>query len=42
MVSRRQLIEWVSRAFIGSLISAASIHAVAAQAGELANLGHRL
>ena len=30
MMSKRQLVAWVLRAVIGSLISAASIHALAA------------
>ena len=38
MVSKRQFVEWVSRALIGSLISAASIHAAAA--ASAAHLGH--
>jgi hypothetical protein len=32
IVSKRQLVEWVTRVLIGSLISAASIHATAASA----------
>jgi len=30
MLSKRQLAEWVTRVILGSLISAASIHSVAA------------